>query len=741
MASSNAGRVAVAVRIRPVLRTGGSAMHQQERFELVAARRTGDNTLTLHDEKPDETSRTSVFTFDYVFDQEATQLDVYEDSVVELVDGALMGQNATVMAYGQTGSGKTHSVLGDVKPNPLENDLLTPQSGLFLRVLSDLLLYKAKVAYKLHVVVLLTCVEIYNEQIRDLFGGAPVGGAGTGGMPLPPPPAVKVVMTDELVYMPSVTIKEMSSLQAVFGEIQLAISRRSSRSTESNASSSRSHCLFLIDVMQRSVSSSPPTLEQFLQFSQQEVNNNGGVGPMKPFGQQGSFSSNPTVGRSGTPLPAGGDNTDPTNGALPGFVGSIWPVAGEDPILGSKIVIADLAGSEKISKSGVTGQGLAEATSINSSLTALGNVVHSLYEGGFVSYRVSNLTRLLKPSFSHPHGKVLLLSQIAPTQYTFDESLSTLHFANKVKAMKVVTTKGVDVERLQVHFLEAEKMIESILADLRICAVEQRLLHGPLQRRCEAFKGVSHPYNIVQNYSAVEKKRPVDAKERRQMLQDCGVLEAVRQAKALNDAAVIRQEEEEQNQLRLLRTRLVSDEWMSYHTIRKELERSLQHEISEALEWALQDIITAASVEGMEIHTTEELEWTSLMKAASEEHRSLLQAQLELVDAQYESVSRIPLPAVITTPTASGAAAMITDPEQLQEDTQYALSTWGHCSGFRFRCKYLDVREAQTAVYAAQCNVYMLVEWCQKVGIPSVLVAKAAASAAAAANAVPAPLP
>ena len=60
----NEPRVAVAVRIRPILRSGGSLMHQQERFELVAAKRTGDTSLTLHDEKPDDTCRTRVFTFD-----------------------------------------------------------------------------------------------------------------------------------------------------------------------------------------------------------------------------------------------------------------------------------------------------------------------------------------------------------------------------------------------------------------------------------------------------------------------------------------------------------------------------------------------------------------------------------------------------------------------------------------------------------------------------------------------------
>lgn len=64
---------------------------------------------------------------------------MYEDAVVDMIDAALVGVNATLLAYGQTGSGKTFSILGDVKPNPLENDLLTANSGMFLRILSDLI--------------------------------------------------------------------------------------------------------------------------------------------------------------------------------------------------------------------------------------------------------------------------------------------------------------------------------------------------------------------------------------------------------------------------------------------------------------------------------------------------------------------------------------------------------------------------------------------------------------------------
>lgn len=52
------------------------------------------------------------FTYDYVFDPQALQSDVYESSVKHLVKGLFNGYNATVLAYGQTGSGKTYTMGG-----------------------------------------------------------------------------------------------------------------------------------------------------------------------------------------------------------------------------------------------------------------------------------------------------------------------------------------------------------------------------------------------------------------------------------------------------------------------------------------------------------------------------------------------------------------------------------------------------------------------------------------------------
>jgi hypothetical protein len=110
---------------------------------------------------------------------------------------------------------------------------------------------------------------------------------------------------------------------------------------------------------------------------------------------------------------------------------------GTEHIKMGKLNLVDLAGSEKQKKTGATGELLGEAININLSLTALGNVMAALVSDkkGHVPYRDSKLTKLLANSLGG-NSKTVMIANIGPSDYNFDESLSTLRFANRAKQIQ-----------------------------------------------------------------------------------------------------------------------------------------------------------------------------------------------------------------------------------------------------------------------------------------------------------------
>ena len=80
---------------------------------------------------------------------------------------------------------------------------------------------------------------------------------------------------------------------------------------------------------------------------------------------------------------------------------------------------------------------LKEATKINLSLSALGNVISALVDGKskHIPYRDSKLTRLLQDSLGG-NTKTVMIACISPADYNFDETMSTLRYASRAKSIK-----------------------------------------------------------------------------------------------------------------------------------------------------------------------------------------------------------------------------------------------------------------------------------------------------------------
>eukprot|EP00040_Diaphanoeca_grandis_P036360 m.231560 g.231560 ORF g.231560 m.231560 type:complete len:1168 (+) comp33603_c2_seq1:217-3720(+) len=103
----------------------------------------------------------------------------------------------------------------------------------------------------------------------------------------------------------------------------------------------------------------------------------------------------------------------------------------------SRISLVDLAGSERQAKTQASGARLQEGSNINKSLTTLGQVISSLAEaagkkGAFVPYRNSTLTWLLKDNLGG-NSKTVMLAALSPASDNYDETMSTLRYADRAK--------------------------------------------------------------------------------------------------------------------------------------------------------------------------------------------------------------------------------------------------------------------------------------------------------------------
>ena len=108
----------------------------------------------------------------------------------------------------------------------------------------------------------------------------------------------------------------------------------------------------------------------------------------------------------------------------------------------SRINLVDLAGSERTGITGVTGERLKEGCNINKSLLILGNVINCLADKALgirknmlPPYRDSSLTRILQNALGG-NSKTIMICAISPASVNYEESLSTLRYADRAKKIQ-----------------------------------------------------------------------------------------------------------------------------------------------------------------------------------------------------------------------------------------------------------------------------------------------------------------
>ena len=102
------------------------------------------------------------------------------------------------------------------------------------------------------------------------------------------------------------------------------------------------------------------------------------------------------------------------------------------------------------------------------SLSALGNVISSLVDGksGHIPYRDSKLTRLLQDSLGG-NTKTVMIAACSPADYNYEETLSTLRYAARAKAIKNKPkvnedTKDALLKQYEIEILKLKEMIKNM---------------------------------------------------------------------------------------------------------------------------------------------------------------------------------------------------------------------------------------------------------------------------------------
>ena len=175
------------------------------------------------------------FTFDFVFDMDSNQQEVYEQTAKPAVMSILEGYNSTIFAYGQTGTGKTFTMEGFTYSS---TDI---QRGIIPRSIDEIFNYIESLSSSdTKFMVRASYLQIYNEMISDL---------------LKPEKTSLQIREDKKkgVFVEGLSEWAVRSPGDIYTLLQRGACARATASTKMNDVSSRSHAVFVITVEQMTI--------------------------------------------------------------------------------------------------------------------------------------------------------------------------------------------------------------------------------------------------------------------------------------------------------------------------------------------------------------------------------------------------------------------------------------------------------------------------------------------------------
>ncbi|XP_031784044.1 kinesin-like protein KIF13A isoform X10 [Nasonia vitripennis] len=195
----------------------------------------------------------------------------------------------------------------------------------------------------------------------------------------------------------------------------------------------------------------------------------------------------------------------------------------------SRISLVDLAGSERAVKTGAVGERLKEGSNINKSLTTLGLVISKLADQNsngknrdkFVPYRDSVLTWLLKDNLGG-NSKTVMVATISPAVDNYEETLSTLRYADRAK--RIVNHAVINEDPNARIIRELRQEVET-LKEMLLHATGQGSAFG--QQRTDITEKITESEKLMKVMSQTWEEKLVKTEqlqhERQQALEKMGI--------------------------------------------------------------------------------------------------------------------------------------------------------------------------------------------------------------------------
>ena len=234
-ASDAPSSVMVAVRCRPF----NTREINQNEGKIVIIKENGYCAI----QPPDDSAAPREFSFDYTYDDDSVQPTVYQNLGAPLLDKAFGGWNGTIFAYGQTGAGKSFSMTGS---SSMPGIIPQMNAEMFERI-------AASTADNPNKLFLVTCsfMEIYNEVLYDLLDPT-MGARGTNKSRKDS--NIDVKEDPKLgVYVAGLQEIGVDTKEKIEKLMDQGNSARAVAATQMNATSSRSHSIFIIRLQQKEV--------------------------------------------------------------------------------------------------------------------------------------------------------------------------------------------------------------------------------------------------------------------------------------------------------------------------------------------------------------------------------------------------------------------------------------------------------------------------------------------------------